>query len=170
MSIGKLTVSLLGLTLCTGLALAQAPVQDQTDNPPAAESTPPSPQRPPDPDRQARRLGRQLGLSADQVSQIEPVIAHRQQQLENVRTDPTLTPRQRRMKVRGIMRRSNGKIESVMSDSQKQQYQQLLQTRREARRQRMQQQQQAQQPQAPQDQAPEQQAPEQQAPQQPQQQ
>lgn len=165
MRIRKLSVSLLGLTLCTGLALAQAPVQDQTDNPPAGQSTPPPQRRPPNPARQARHLGKELGLSADQVNQIEPAIADRQQQLASVRSDTTLTPRQRRMKMRRIMRSSNSKIESVMSDSQKQQYEQTLQSRREARHQRMQQQQ-APQQQPSQEQAPQQQAPEQQTAQQ----
>ncbi len=138
----KITITLLGLALCTSLSLAQEPGQDQPDSAPAAQSAPPPPQRrPPDPARQARRLGRQLGLSADQVSQIEPVLASRQTRLENVRTDPTLTPQQRRASVRRIMRSSNRKIEAVMTDSQKQQYQQMLQQRRQARRQRMEQQQ-----------------------------
>lgn len=149
----KLTVSLLGLVLCTGLAMAQEPGQDQSDNAPAAQNAPPPQRRPPNPARQARRLGRQIGLNADQVSQIDPVLANREQQLENVRTDPTLTPRQRRAQVRDIMQDSNNKIEAVMTNSQKQQYEQMLQARREARRQRRQQQS------APQQQAPQEQAP-----------
>jgi protein CpxP len=168
MRIRKISVSLLGLFLCAGLAIDQEPGQSQNDNAPAAQSAPKSPQRrPPDPARQARRLGKQLGLSQDQVSQIEPVIAGRQQQLENARTDPTLAPRQRRAEVRSIMRKSNRKIEAVMTDSQKQQYEQLLQARRQARRQRMQQ---PPQQQAPDQQAPQQQTPDEQAPPQPQQQ
>lgn len=166
MHIRKITVSLLGLALLTGLAMAQEPGQSQNDNAPdAAQSAPPQAQRlPPDPSRQARRLGRQLGLSPDQVNQIEPVIASRQLKMENLRTDPTLTPQQRRAEVRRIMRNSNRKIESVMSDSQRQQYRQLLQERREARRQRMQQGAQQQAPQAaPQQPAPDQQAPQEQA-------
>lgn len=173
MHIRKITLSLLGLVLSAGLAMAQDPGQSQNDNAPdAAQSAPPPAQRrPPDPARQANRLGRQLGLSADQVSQIEPVIAARQQQLENLRTDPTLPPRQRRAEARSIMHSSNKKIEAVMTDSQKQQYKQLLQARRAARRQRMQQRAQQQAPEeAPQQPAPEQapqpQAPPDQAPQQ----
>lgn len=142
MRINKLTVSLLGLVLSAGLAMAQDPGQSQNDNAPAAQSqpAPPTQRRPPDPARQARHLGKQLGLSADQVSQIEPIIANRQQQMESLRSDTSLTPRQRRKQMRSIMRDSNSKIEAVMTDSQKQQYEQLLQARREARRQRMQQQ------------------------------
>jgi periplasmic protein CpxP/Spy len=145
----KLTVSLLGLVLCSGLAMAQEPSQNQSDNAPAAQSAPPPQRRPPNPARQARRLGRQIGLNADQVSQIEPVLASREQQLESVRTDPTLTPRQRRAQVRDIMQDSNNKIEAVMSDSPKQQYEQMLQARRQRR-----QQQSAPPQQSPQEQAP----------------
>src|SRR6185437_277268 len=131
MRTSKLTASLLGLFLCTGLAMAQEPGQSQDDSAPAAQTAPPPAQRrPPNPARQARRLGRQLGLSTGQISQIEPVLEGRQQQLENVRTDPTLTPQQRRAQARSIMLDSNSKLEAVMSDSQKQQYEQMQQSRR----------------------------------------
>lgn len=59
---------------------------------------------------------------------------------------------------------SKSKVEAVMTDSQKQQYEQLLQDRRGARRQRMRQQAPPEQ-QAPQDQPQEQQAPQGQPPQ-----
>lgn len=155
----KITASLLGLVLCTGLAMAQDSGQSQNESAPAAQSAPPpARRRPPNPAREARRLGRQLGLSAGQISQIEPVLADRRRQLENVRTDPTLTPQQRRSQTRGIMRDSNSKIEAVMTDSQKQQYEQMLQGRRKARRQRMRQQ-------APQEQPTQQQAPQEPPPQ-----
>ena len=142
MRINKLTVSLLGLVLSAGLAMAQDPGQSQNDNTPTAQTAPQTTtqRRPPDPVRQARHLGKQLGLSADQISQIEPVIANRQQQMESVRSDTSLTPRQRRKQMRSIIRDSKSKMEAVMTDSQKQQYEQLLQSRREARQQRMQQQ------------------------------
>lgn len=149
----KLTVSLLGLVLSAGFAMAQDPGQSQNDSAPTAqnEPAPPPQQRPADPARQARRLGKQLGLSPGQVTQIEPVIAARQQQMESLRADTSLTPRQRRKQMRSIIRDSNSKMEAVMTDSQKQQYQQLLQARRQSRRQRTQQwaQQQASQEQAP---------------------
>lgn len=155
----KLTAFLLGMVLCTGLAMAQDPGQSQNDNVSAAQSAPPpARRRPPNPAREARWLGRQLGLSAGQVRQIEPVLADRQHQLENVKTNPTLTPQQRRAQTRDIMRDSNGKIEAVMTGNQKQQYEQMLEARREARRQRMQQQTPPDQ-QAPQDQPSQQQAP-----------
>ncbi|MGH9589211.1 MAG: hypothetical protein ACRD25_02395 [Terracidiphilus sp.] len=165
MRTSKLTASLLGLFLCAGLAMAQEPGQSQNDPAPAAQSTPPpARRRPPNPAREARRLGRQLGLSAGQVSQIKPLLARRQQQLEKVRTDPTLTPRQRRAQTRDIMRDGNSKLEAVMTDSQKQQYEQMLQARRAARRQRMQQQAPPEQ-QAPQDQPTQQQPSQDQPPQ-----
>jgi periplasmic protein CpxP/Spy len=165
MHMRKITVSLLGLALLTGLAIAQESGQSQNDSAPAAQMAPMGQRRLPNPARQARRLGRQLGLSPDQISQIEPVIANRQVQLENLRTDPTLTPQQRRAQARSIMRDSNSKLEAVMTDGQKQQFEQLMQARREARRQHRQEQapEAAPQQQAP-DAAPQQQAP-QQAPQ-----
>jgi len=136
----------IGILLCTGLVMAQSPDQNQPQNTnaPTAQSAPPAQHRTPDPARQAKHLGKQLGLTSDQVNQLTPILADRQQQLEGVRSDTTLTPQDRREKVRGIMDDSKTKIEAVLTDPQKQQYEQMLATQRERRRQRMQSQQQPQ--------------------------
>ncbi len=125
------------MALCASLVFAQSsnPNQPQDQSAPAAQTAPPAQHKGPNPARQARRLGKQLGLTPDQVSQIEPVLAERQQGLLNVRSNTALTPRQRRAQVRSIMQDSKGKIEAVLSDAQKQQYEQMLATRRERRRQ-----------------------------------
>jgi protein CpxP len=130
----------IGLFLSAGLAIAQAPVQSQpqqpaaqqqplaTENAPAAQQG----QRPHahNPARAAHRLGRQLGLSQDQVAQIKPILASRQQQMETLRADSTLTEQDRRAKAHSIMQGSRSQIEALLSDSQKQQYEQMLAARR----------------------------------------
>ena len=129
----------LGLLLCAGIAAAQSSPQSsdqsqpQPGDAPSAQSQPPMQHRAPDPVRQARHLGKKLGLSPDQVSQLTPILADRQQQLEQVRSDSTLAPRDRRAKVRDIMQDSKGKIEAVLTDAQKQQYEQMLEQQRERR-------------------------------------
>lgn len=136
MHIRKLSL-ICGMALCAGVVFAQSsvPNQAQDQNAPAAQTAPQTQPKAPNPARQARRLGRQLGLSPDQVSQIEPILADRQQQLLNVRSDATLTLQQRRAQVRSIMQGSKSKIEAVLTDPQKQQYEQMLAARRERRQQ-----------------------------------
>jgi periplasmic protein CpxP/Spy len=132
----------IGLFLSAGLAIAQAPVQSQPQQPaaPDAQSQPlasenaPAQQgersHAPNPARAAHRLGKQLGLTQDQVAQIQPIIASRQQQMESLRADSTLTQQDRRAKAHSIMQGSRTQIEALLSDSQKQQYEQMLQARR----------------------------------------
>jgi protein CpxP len=134
----------IGLFLSAGLAIAQAPVQSQPQQPaaPAAQQQPLASENAPaqqgqrphahNPARAAHRLGRQLGLSQDQVAQIKPILASRQQQMETLRADSTLTEQDRRAKAHSIMQGSRSQIEALLSDSQKQQYEQMLAQRRAA--------------------------------------
>jgi periplasmic protein CpxP/Spy len=142
----------IGLFLSAGLAIAQAPARNQPDQPAAAqdaqqqplagENAPPMQQQPGrrphahNPARVAHRLGRQLGLSQEQVQQIRPIIANRQQQMASLRADSTLTQEDRRAKARGIMQDSRNQIEALLTDTQKQQYEQMLAQRRSQRMQR----------------------------------
>lgn len=146
----------LGVLLSTGLAMAQAPGQSQPEvgiapqtaqssqqnsqpagqySQPAAQGAPQQqePQHAVNPARAARRLGKQLGLTQDQVEQIRPIIADRQQQIESIRGDASLMPRDRRMKMRSVMEDSRNKIEALLTDSEKQQFEQMLENRREHR-------------------------------------
>jgi periplasmic protein CpxP/Spy len=130
----------LGTLLFTGMLMAQAPDQNQPDVgiAPQAQSAPPAGQAAPQPQsrrqanpaRAARHLGKQLGLTPDQVAQIQPILADRQQQIQDIRSDSSLMPRDRRMKMRGVMQDSRNKIEALLTDSQKQQFEQTLADRR----------------------------------------
>jgi periplasmic protein CpxP/Spy len=106
--------------------------QDQSA-PPAVTAQPPV--HAPNPQRQAKRMAKKLGLTPDQVSKIEPILADRDQQMQSLRSDATLAPQDRRAKVRSVRHDSDSKIEALLSDSQKQQYEQLKQSRRANRQQ-----------------------------------
>lgn len=123
----KTITMLLGALLSSGMLLAQAPEQTQTNPAPQA-----SEQRhhAPNPDKQARHLGKKLGLTQDQVAQIKPILEDRQQKLEGLHADTTLAQQDRHAKARDIMQDSKNKIEAVLNDSQKQQFEQMLQERR----------------------------------------
>ena len=133
----------LGAFLLTGLAMAQAPDQNRSQpvgiapqsaqagqNSDQQAAPQPEARHAVDPARAARHLGKQLGLTQDQVAQIQPILADRQQQVESIRADQSLMPRDRRMKMRSAMMDSRNKIEALLTDSQKQQYDQMLANRR----------------------------------------
>jgi Spy/CpxP family protein refolding chaperone len=141
LALGTLLLTGLG----SGLAIAQAPDQNQSQvgiAPQSAQSEQQTGQQPGqtapqaearhavDPARAAKHLGKQLGLTQDQVAQIQPIIAERQQQVESIRADQSLMPRDRRMKMRSVMMDSRNKIEALLTDPQKQQFDEMLASRR----------------------------------------
>ena len=77
------------------------------------------------PDKMAARMAQQLNLSADQTAQLKPILAERQQQVQALRSDSSLSEDDRRAKAKQIMTDSNGKIMAILNDQQKQQFQQM---------------------------------------------
>jgi protein CpxP len=125
----------LGSLLIVGLSGSSLLAQDQTA-PPAESSqssVPSSAQQPahvPNPQHQTKKMARVLGLTPDQQSKIEPLLADRDQQLQSVRSDTTLLQKDRKVKLRAIRQDSDSKIEALLSDTQKQQYEQIKQSRK----------------------------------------
>jgi len=64
------------------------------------------------------------------MSKIEPILADRDQQVQSVRSDATLAPKDRKAKVHGIRQDSDSRIEALLNDTQKQQYEQIKQSRK----------------------------------------
>jgi protein CpxP len=129
----KTISTLLGALLSTGVVLAQAPDQAQpstTPTPQATQNEHTHSHHAPDPDKQAKHLGKKLGLSSDQVAQIKPILEDRAQQMQALHADATLSQQDRHTKAQGIMQDSKTKIEAVLNDTQKQQFEQMLQEHR----------------------------------------
>lgn len=117
-----LALSALLIAGVTGAALAQ-------DNPP-----PPPDQGqggpPPgggrgmrmDPDRQLARLTQELNLTADQQAQIKPMLVDRQQKMQALMQNQSLSQDDKRAQGRTIMEGSNKNIKSVLTDEQKQKF------------------------------------------------
>jgi Spy/CpxP family protein refolding chaperone len=129
----------LGTVLIVGLSGNALLAQDQS-TPPATAAQPPAASAQhrahvPNPRRQAKRMAKQLGLTPDQQSKIEPILAGRAQQMQSVRSDSTLAGNDRKAKLQGIRQDSDSKIEAVLNDAQKQQYEQIKQNRKANRRQ-----------------------------------
>jgi protein CpxP len=124
--------TLLSLVLVSGLTGSALLAQDQAQPGPAAPSvsTSAQPHKVPNPQHQAKRMAKKLGLSADQKAQIEPILADRDQQMQNLRNNTTLSPQDRKAQIRGIRQGSDSKIEAILNDTQKQQYEQMKQDHR----------------------------------------
>ena len=128
------TISMfLGAMLSTGVVLAQSPDQAQPSSPAQATQGERG-HHTADPDRMANHLGKKLNLSSDQVAQIKPVLENRAQQMQALRADATLSAQDRRAKAQDILADSKNKIEAVLNDTQKQQFEQMMQDRRAHRK------------------------------------
>ena len=126
----------LGSALVLGLSGNALLAQDQSAPPPVSAQSPA--QRPahvPNPRHQAKKMAKQLGLTPDQVSKIEPILADRDQQVQSLRSDTTLAPSDRKAKMHGIRQDSDSRIEAILNDTQKQQYEQIKQSRKANRHQ-----------------------------------
>jgi Spy/CpxP family protein refolding chaperone len=133
MNATKATI-LLGALLSATIVFAQAPDSSQAPAANAAQAAPSQPgqqHRNFDPSQFAAHLGKKLSLSSDQVAQITPILTARQQQMQTLRADASLTEQDRHTKRRAIMQDTNSKIEAVLTDSQKQQFEQMLAQRRQ---------------------------------------
>lgn len=118
-----------------------APAAMQNEAPPTnAEMPPPQNARKgPNPHRQARMMARRLGLTAEQQTAIEPILAKRDQRMEKVRGNAELAPAMRRARVRRISRESAREIHALLTNTQRKEFKQLRQERRARRLQREQQ-------------------------------
>jgi periplasmic protein CpxP/Spy len=123
----------LSTILLAGFSGSALLAQDQSAAPPAQSQA----YHAPNPQHQAKKMAKKLGLSSDQVAKIEPILADRAQQMQSVRSDNTLAPQDRMAKIRAIHQDSDGKIEAVLTDTQKQAYEQMKQSRKAHRQQQV---------------------------------
>jgi Spy/CpxP family protein refolding chaperone len=130
----KLCTYTLTTLLTLGIAAGTAFAQDDSAPPPS--QTAPMPMRGHrrmDPEHQLKHMTKQLDLSADQQSQIKPILESRQEQMQSVWQDQTLSRQDRRQKMMAIQQDTTGKIEAVLNDTQKQKYEAMQAKMREHR-------------------------------------
>jgi periplasmic protein CpxP/Spy len=84
-----------------------------------------------DPDRQLEHLTRQLNLTADQQSQIKPILVDRQQKMQALWQNQSLSREDRRTQMQAIHQDSESRITAVLNDQQKQKYQAMQEHMRE---------------------------------------
>jgi protein CpxP len=118
--------------LATGLTLCSAAAFAQQDTPaPDASAQQGGHRQPPTPDEQVARMTKRYNLSSDQQSQIKPILANQQQQMQALRQDSSLSQADRMAKVKSIRDDSSAKISALLNDSQKQKFAQDQQRRQE---------------------------------------
>jgi protein CpxP len=133
-------IALSGL-LAAGLTLGTAAAFAQQDSPaPDASAQQQGPGRmgrqPMTPDEQVARMTKRYNLSADQQTQIKPIVADAQQQMMTLRQDSSMSREDKMTKMMSIREASNTKISAILNDTQKQQFtedQQKMQQRMQQR-------------------------------------
>jgi hypothetical protein len=88
-----------------------------------------------DADRQLEHLTKTLNLSSDQQSQIKPLLVDRQQKMQALWQDQSLSPQDRRSKMMAIRQDTDTKLEAALNDQQKQQFEAMQAKMQEHRRQ-----------------------------------
>jgi Spy/CpxP family protein refolding chaperone len=126
-----------GLTLCSAAAFAQdtsAPAPDaQQQQGPGRMGRGQM-----NPDEQIARMTKRYNLSADQQTQIKPILANQQQQMMALRGDSSMSRDDKMAKMKGIREDSSTKIQAILNDSQKQKFAEDQQKMQERMQQRMQ--------------------------------
>ena len=73
---------------------------------------------PADPHRQALRLGKELNLSPDQTARLEPIFAERDQKVQALRSDTTLTRETMRQQMQAIQQNTRQELSGVLTPEQ----------------------------------------------------
>lgn len=72
-----------------------------------------------DPAARLEHMTKRYKLSADQQTQIKPILADEQQQMQALHSDSSMAREDRFAKMKSIHEQSSAKIEAVLNDSQK---------------------------------------------------
>jgi protein CpxP len=75
-----------------------------------------------DPNRQLERLTRELSLTTDQQGQIKPLLVDRQQKMQALMQNESLSQEDRRTQARTISQGTNNSIKALLTDEQKQKF------------------------------------------------
>jgi periplasmic protein CpxP/Spy len=74
------------------------------------------------PNEQLEGMSKRYNLSADQQAQIKPILVSQQAQMQQLRGDSSVSPDERKVKMQSIRADTKTKIETVLNDDQKKQF------------------------------------------------
>ena len=126
-----------GLMCCGTHVLAQEP-----GFPPETSAPPPQPgpagnhRGMMDPAQQLTEMTRRYDLSTDQQNQLKPILMDQQRRMRLLRLDSSLSPDEKKAKMLNILSDFNSKIEAILNDDQKKQFEQDHQSMQERMQQR----------------------------------
>jgi periplasmic protein CpxP/Spy len=128
--------------LATGLVCGTHVFAQEPGFPP--ETSAPPPQQGPawghrgmmDPAQQLAGMTKRYNLSTDQQNQVKPILMDQQQRMQLLRLDSSLSPDEKKAKMQSIRSDSNSKIEAILNDDQKKQFEQDHQSMQERMQQR----------------------------------
>jgi hypothetical protein len=89
------------------------------------------------PDRQLAHLSKTLDLTSDQQAQIKPILQDRQQKMQALWQDQSLSRQDKRAKAQAIQQDSQTKLEAALNDQQKQKFEEMRAKMQARRQQRM---------------------------------
>lgn len=119
----------LGALFAAGAALAVPIAQDQA--PAQGQQAPEHGRRRMDPDKQLAGMTKRLNLTADQQNQIRPILTDRQQQMQALWSNQSISREDRMAKMKTIREDSRAKIEAVLNSDQKQKFEEMHQQHRQ---------------------------------------
>jgi protein CpxP len=126
--------------VCSAHAFAQQPKEPGF---PPETSAPPPEQGPGGghrgmmaPAQQLAGMTKRYNLSADQQNQVKPILMDQQQRMQLLRLDSSLSPDEKKAKMQSIRSESNSKIEGILNEDQKKQFEQDRQSMQERTQQR----------------------------------
>ena len=79
------------------------------------------------PDEELQRLDKALKLTDDQKKQIKAILEDREQKMQSLRSDTSLSQQERWSKMRSAREDSNGKIRDLLNDDQKKKFDEMQQ-------------------------------------------
>ena len=106
-----LSIAALALAVASSPAFAQMSAPDST-------ATAQIQRHEPNPHKAAMRISQQLGLSPDQTAKLEPILADRQQKVQAVRADTSLTDAQRKHQLKTIHQTERMQLSNVLTPDQ----------------------------------------------------
>jgi Spy/CpxP family protein refolding chaperone len=82
-------------------------------------------------DDQVKHMTRKLNLSDDQQAKLKPILEDQRTQMEQIRSDSSLSRDDRFSKMKSVHENSMGQIKSILNEDQQKKFEQMQEKRRE---------------------------------------
>jgi Spy/CpxP family protein refolding chaperone len=121
------TIAMLALAMPVLIPGSALQAQESSESRPKAQS----------PDQVVKMYDSKLSLTDEQKQKLRPIIANRQQQMLDLRSDSSVKGREKMKKMKSVMDSSDSRINAVLNPDQRKKYAEFEQERREKMKERM---------------------------------